>query len=119
MLKKKLSYLWIFNIYVSTAISITYGYEDYKWLFSYRLDKQAGVYLLTTNGIIPPNSIEHMETSCPLKEIGGKVIHPFAYRVHTHELGMCYTIPAWYKFYFMLKIFIHSALCNSVTYFTQ
>ncbi|CAI6373100.1 unnamed protein product [Macrosiphum euphorbiae] len=51
-----------------------------------QLDKQAGVYLLTTNGIIPPNSIEHMETSCPLKEID-KVIHPFAYRVHTHELG--------------------------------
>jgi len=36
-----------------------------------------------------------METSCPLYEIG-KVIHPFAYRVHTHELGKCYTTCAWY-----------------------
>ncbi|XP_022176831.1 peptidylglycine alpha-hydroxylating monooxygenase [Myzus persicae] len=51
-----------------------------------QLDKQAGVYLLATNGRVPPNAIEHMETSCPLFEIG-KVIHPFAYRVHTHELG--------------------------------
>lgn len=56
--------------------------------FFFRLARQAGVYLLATNGQIPPLSIEHMETSCPLYETG-KVIHPFAYRVHTHELGMC------------------------------
>jgi len=43
-----------------------------------------------------------METSCPLYEIG-KVIHPFAYRVHTHELGMCYTTCAWYTFYVYVK----------------
>lgn len=56
------------------------------------------MYLLATNGRIPPNSIEHMETSCPVYEIG-KVIHPFAYRVHTHELGMWHTTCAWYTFY--------------------
>jgi peptidylglycine monooxygenase len=63
------------------------------------------VYLLATNGRIPPNSIEHMETSCPLYETG-KVIHPFAYRVHTHELGMCYTstISVRYTFCFYVKI---------------
>lgn len=52
----------------------------------FRLEKQAGVYLLATNGQIAPRSIERMETSCPVFE-PGKVIHPFAYRVHTHELG--------------------------------
>lgn len=52
-----------------------------------RLEKQAGVYLLATNGRIDAHSTEHMESSCPLFE-PGKVIHPFAYRVHTHELGM-------------------------------
>ncbi|VVC38980.1 Copper type II, ascorbate-dependent monooxygenase-like, C-terminal,Peptidylglycine alpha- [Cinara cedri] len=51
-----------------------------------QLEKQAGVYLLATDGIIPPNSFENLETSCPLLETG-KVIHPFAYRVHTHQLG--------------------------------
>lgn len=42
---------------------------------------------MAANGMIPPHSLEHMEISCPLFE-SGKVIHPFAYRVHTHELGM-------------------------------
>jgi len=30
-------------------------------------------------------SVEKMETSCMIKE--KKVIHPFAYRTHTHSLG--------------------------------
>lgn len=49
------------------------------------LSKQAGVILLGTSGAIPPMREEHMETSCAIKE--NKVIHPFAYRVHTHALG--------------------------------
>jgi peptidylglycine monooxygenase len=49
------------------------------------LSKLAGVYLLGTGGFIPPHSTEHMETSCAIKE--KKVIHPFAYRTHTHKLG--------------------------------
>jgi len=51
-----------------------------------QLKKQAAVYLLATNGKIAPHSIEHMESSCPILEFG-KILHPFAYRVHTHELG--------------------------------
>lgn len=41
--------------------------------------------LLGTGGRIAPHSVEHMETSCEIKE--RKVIHPFAYRTHTHQLG--------------------------------
>ncbi|XP_050539819.1 peptidylglycine alpha-hydroxylating monooxygenase isoform X1 [Daktulosphaira vitifoliae] len=55
-----------------------------------QLKKQAGVYLLATNGKIPPHSIEHMETACSMFE-PGKIIHPFAYRTHTHELGKVVT----------------------------
>lgn len=54
--------------------------------FVFRLEKQAGVYLLATDGRIHPHSVENLETSCPLFDTR-KVIHPFAYRVHTHELG--------------------------------
>lgn len=50
-----------------------------------RLHKQAGVLLLGTAGMIPPLAVEHMETTCPISE--DKVIHPFAFRVHTHSLG--------------------------------
>lgn len=50
-----------------------------------RLHKQAGVLLLGTAGMIPPLALEHMETTCPISE--NKVIHPFAFRVHTHSLG--------------------------------
>lgn len=49
------------------------------------LNKQAGVLLLGTGGLIPPMSIQHMETTCGIEE--DKVIHPFAFRVHTHSLG--------------------------------
>ncbi|XP_034245258.1 peptidylglycine alpha-hydroxylating monooxygenase [Thrips palmi] len=49
------------------------------------LPRLAGVVLLGTGGRIAPHSVEHMETSCEVKE--HKVIHPFAYRTHTHSLG--------------------------------
>ncbi|XP_059479004.1 peptidylglycine alpha-hydroxylating monooxygenase isoform X3 [Neocloeon triangulifer] len=49
------------------------------------LTKLAGVYLLGTSGSIAPHATEHMETSCQIEE--DKVIHPFAYRTHTHKLG--------------------------------
>ncbi|CAB3360849.1 Hypothetical predicted protein [Cloeon dipterum] len=49
------------------------------------LPKLAGVYLLGTSGSIGPRATEHMETSCQIDE--GKVVHPFAYRTHTHKLG--------------------------------
>lgn len=49
------------------------------------MPRQAGVILLGTSGVIPADSVEHMETACILKE--DKVIHPFAFRTHTHGLG--------------------------------
>ncbi|XP_061507556.1 peptidylglycine alpha-hydroxylating monooxygenase isoform X1 [Anopheles gambiae] len=49
------------------------------------LSKQAGVILLGTAGYIPPMATEHMDTLCDIQE--DKVIHPFAYRTHTHSLG--------------------------------
>lgn len=30
-------------------------------------------------------AVEHMETTCTIEE--NKVLHPFAFRVHTHSLG--------------------------------
>ncbi|CAH2232127.1 jg20802 [Pararge aegeria aegeria] len=49
------------------------------------MPRQAGVILLGTSGVIPPNKVEHMETACTINE--DKVIHPFAFRTHTHSLG--------------------------------
>lgn len=49
------------------------------------LDKVAGVLLMGTGGMIPPKRVEHMETSCQLKE--KTTIYPFAFRTHTHALG--------------------------------
>lgn len=51
--------------------------------------KQAGVFLLGTAGIVPPKSEEHMEVACEMNE--DKIIHPFAFRVHTHSLGKVVT----------------------------
>lgn len=48
--------------------------------------RQAGVILLGTSGMIQPNNVEHMETACTINE--NKVIHPFAFRTHTHGLGI-------------------------------
>ena len=47
--------------------------------------KTAGVYFSGTNGRIPGSSTTHMEASCTLTE--DLVLHPFAFRVHTHRLG--------------------------------
>ncbi|KAJ0182728.1 hypothetical protein K1T71_002097 [Dendrolimus kikuchii] len=51
-----------------------------------RMPRQAGVILLGTGGKIPPKSVEYMETACQINE--DKVIHPFAFRTHTHGLGV-------------------------------
>nr|CAG4648544.1 EOG090X0318 [Polyphemus pediculus] len=47
--------------------------------------KAAGVLLMGTAGRVPANSVEYMETACKIGE--DKVIHPFAFRTHTHALG--------------------------------
>lgn len=49
------------------------------------MPRLAGVYLLGTAGEIQPNSLESMETACYMNE--DKILHPFAFRTHTHELG--------------------------------
>ncbi|XP_054739928.1 peptidylglycine alpha-hydroxylating monooxygenase isoform X1 [Anastrepha obliqua] len=49
------------------------------------LNKLAGVLLLGTAGMIPPKSVEHMESACEISE--NKTIYPIAYRTHTHSLG--------------------------------
>ncbi|CAG0892632.1 unnamed protein product [Darwinula stevensoni] len=47
--------------------------------------KTAGVLLMATGGVIPPKSTTHMEVACEIKD--DIVIHPFAFRTHTHSLG--------------------------------
>lgn len=47
--------------------------------------KRAGVLLLATGGEIGPMETEHMEAACEITE--DKILHPFAYRTHTHSLG--------------------------------
>ena len=49
------------------------------------VDKRAGVLLLGTAGKVGHDSVEHMETSCEIRE--PVKIHPFAFRTHTHKLG--------------------------------
>ncbi|CAG9117869.1 unnamed protein product [Plutella xylostella] len=50
-----------------------------------QMPRQAGVFLLGTGGAVPAHSTEHMEVACTVFE--DKVIHPFAFRTHTHRLG--------------------------------
>ncbi len=40
---------------------------------------------MSTGGVIMPYSTAHMESACQINE--DKVIHPFAFRTHTHSLG--------------------------------
>ncbi|KAI5639692.1 putative peptidylglycine alpha-hydroxylating monooxygenase 1 [Phthorimaea operculella] len=49
------------------------------------MPRQAGIILLGTGGVIAKKSVVHMETACRINE--DKVIHPFAFRTHTHALG--------------------------------
>lgn len=49
------------------------------------LNKLAGVYVMGTGGSIAPHRKTHMETACTMTE--NRVLHPFAFRTHTHSLG--------------------------------
>lgn len=53
------------------------------------VSKRAGVLLLGTGGSIRPHRVEHMETTCRIEE--PLVLHPFAFRTHTHKLGTAVT----------------------------
>lgn len=50
-----------------------------------KVKRRAGIYLLGTNGVIPRHSTVYMETACLY--YNKFVLHPFAYRTHTHKLG--------------------------------
>lgn len=50
------------------------------------LPNSAGVYFTATNGQIKAGETEKFETACQMNE--DIVIHPFAYRTHTHKLGL-------------------------------
>jgi hypothetical protein len=77
----------------TTTLQELHGHRTAK---NYRLNKKsnllsrqpkaAGVFLLGTNGYIRPKSTEYMESACTINE--DKVIHPFAFRTHTHSLGI-------------------------------
>jgi len=47
--------------------------------------KRAGTYFLGTNGMIPAKATTYMEAACKLNT--DLIIHPFAFRTHTHALG--------------------------------
>lgn len=49
------------------------------------LPKTAGVLLMGTGGSAPAHSTTYFETSCDIED--SRVIHPFAFRTHTHSLG--------------------------------
>ena len=48
--------------------------------------KTAGVLLLGTGGSAPAHSTTFFETSCDIED--PRTIHPFAFRTHTHSLGI-------------------------------
>jgi len=50
------------------------------------VDNEAGVYLLATAGSIESHKSENFETACKIQE--DIEIIPFAYRTHTHKLGV-------------------------------
>ncbi|KAG8187615.1 hypothetical protein JTE90_027026 [Oedothorax gibbosus] len=54
-----------------------------------KVTKTAGVYLLGTNGMIRAGEEEHFESACKIEE--PVVMHPFAFRTHTHGLGKVVT----------------------------
>lgn len=74
----------------ATFVDVNLNLNSFLVFFSpcleyYSMDKQAGVLLLGTAGVIPPMTLEHMETHCEIAE--NKKLIPFAFRVHTHSLG--------------------------------
>lgn len=50
------------------------------------LPNSAGVYFSATNGQVKAGETEKFETACEMSE--DVVMHPFAYRTHTHKLGV-------------------------------
>ncbi|XP_047741070.1 peptidylglycine alpha-hydroxylating monooxygenase [Hyalella azteca] len=79
----------VLQVHYASMEPFTDGATDDSGVFVYYKEKpqprSAGVLLLGTGGRILPQSVEYMETACTIEE--DKVIHPFAFRTHTHSLG--------------------------------
>ena len=62
----------------------------------HHLPRTAGVLLLGTGGSAPAHSTTYFETSCDIED--SRIIHPFAFRTHTHSLGeFCLLCSGIYK----------------------
>jgi len=83
-----ISYL-VLQVHYASVASFQDGSTDDSGIFIYYKKKpqpkSAGVLLLATGGRILPRSVEFMEVECAVEE--DKVLHPFAFRTHTHALG--------------------------------
>ncbi|KAH9424997.1 hypothetical protein DERP_009222 [Dermatophagoides pteronyssinus] len=53
------------------------------------IDRLAGVLLLATGGMIQSHSLDYFDSACRMNE--NIIIHPFAFRTHTHKLGKVVT----------------------------
>ena len=71
--------------------------------FISRQPKAAGVFLLGTNGFISPQSTEYMESACTINE--PVILHPFAFRTHTHSLGKILELKDLGIPYYMCSLF--------------
>lgn len=86
--KSAIKYL-VLQVHYASVEKFKDGSTDDSGAFLYYTEtpqpKAAGVLLMGTGGRINAKSVEYMETACTLDE--NKVIHPFAFRTHTHALG--------------------------------
>jgi len=86
--KSAIQYL-VLQVHYASAERFKDGTTDDSGVFLYYTEtpqpKAAGVLLMGTGGRISPHSVEYMETACTINE--NKIIHPFAFRTHTHALG--------------------------------
>ncbi|XP_069941434.1 peptidylglycine alpha-hydroxylating monooxygenase isoform X1 [Cherax quadricarinatus] len=86
--KSPIQYI-VLQVHYASVERFKDGSTDDSGVFLYYTEtpqpKAAGVLLMGTGGRINPNSVEYMETACTITE--DKVIHPFAFRTHTHALG--------------------------------
>ncbi|XP_045609532.1 peptidylglycine alpha-hydroxylating monooxygenase isoform X2 [Procambarus clarkii] len=86
--KSPIQYI-VLQVHYASVEKFKDGSTDDSGVFLYYTEtpqpKAAGVLLMGTGGRINPNSVEYMETACTINE--DKVIHPFAFRTHTHALG--------------------------------
>lgn len=80
----------VLQIHYANVDAFKLGHTDSSGIIltgqSEPLKHQAGVYILETDGEIEPGTLDYFEAACEMNE--KKMIHPFAYRTHTHKLGV-------------------------------